>query len=56
MPLREGRAGNVATEDLLFMLDGMGVRTGVDLDAVVRAGEALGRGTRSKVAQAKRTA
>jgi hypothetical protein len=38
------------------MLDGMGVRTGVDLDAVVRAGEALGRGTRSKVAQAKRAA
>ncbi|MEK0082954.1 hydroxymethylglutaryl-CoA lyase [Benzoatithermus flavus] len=57
-PYAKGASGNVATEDLLFMLDGMGVRTGVDLDAVIRAGEAicgvLGRETRSKVAQAKR--
>ena len=55
-PYAKGAAGNLATEDLLFMLDGMGVRTGVDLDAVARAGEALGRGTRSKVGMAKRTA
>jgi hydroxymethylglutaryl-CoA lyase len=57
-PYAEGAAGNVATEDLLFMLDGMGVRTGADLDAVVRAGEVvcgvLGRATRSKVGTARR--
>jgi hydroxymethylglutaryl-CoA lyase len=57
-PYAKGAAGNLATEDLLFMLDGMGVRTGADLDAVTRAGEAicsvLGRGTRSKVAEARR--
>jgi hydroxymethylglutaryl-CoA lyase len=39
------------------MLDGMGARTGVDLDAVIHAGEAicavLGRATRSKVAAAR---
>jgi hydroxymethylglutaryl-CoA lyase len=56
-PYARGASGNVATEDLLFMLDGMGVRTGVDLDAVIRAGEAicgvLGRETRSKVARAR---
>jgi hydroxymethylglutaryl-CoA lyase len=59
-PYAKGAAGNVATEDLLFMLDGMGVRTGADLDAVARAGEAicaaLGRGTRSKVAAARKAA
>lgn len=56
-PYAQGAAGNLATEDLVFMLDGMGVRTGVDLDAVVRAGAAvcgvLGRETRSKVARAR---
>jgi hydroxymethylglutaryl-CoA lyase len=57
-PYAKGAAGNLATEDLLFMLEGMGVRTGADLDAVARAGEAvcgvLGRATRSKVAEARR--
>jgi hydroxymethylglutaryl-CoA lyase len=38
-PYAPGAAGNVATEDLVFMLDGMGIETGVDLDALVRAGE-----------------
>lgn len=56
-PYAKGASGNVATEDLLFLLEGMGVRTGVDLDAVAHAGEAicrvLGRATRSKVAQAR---
>jgi hydroxymethylglutaryl-CoA lyase len=58
-PYAKGASGNVATEDLLFMLDGMGVRTGADLDAVARAGEvictALGRTTQSKVALARRS-
>lgn len=56
-PYAKGASGNVATEDLLFMLEGMGISTGVDLDAVIRAGEAickaLGRETRSKVARAR---
>lgn len=37
-PYAPGAAGNVATEDLLFMLDGMGMRTGVDLDKLIAAG------------------
>lgn len=59
-PYAKGAAGNVATEDLLFMLDGMGVRTGTDPDAVARAGEAicaaLGRRTGSRVARARASA
>ncbi len=38
-PYAPGAAGNVATEDLVFMLEGMGMDTGVDLDELVRAGE-----------------
>jgi hydroxymethylglutaryl-CoA lyase len=57
-PYAPGASGNVATEDVVYMLDGMGVATGIDLDALIRAGEAirraLGRDTRSKVAAAMR--
>jgi hydroxymethylglutaryl-CoA lyase len=46
-PYAPGAAGNLATEDLVYMFEGMGVRTGVDLDALADAGafaaEALGR-------------
>jgi hydroxymethylglutaryl-CoA lyase len=46
-PYAPGAAGNLATEDLLYMLDGMGVATGVDLAAVADASrwlqERLGR-------------
>ncbi len=38
-PYAPGAAGNVATEDLVYMLDGMGVRTGVDLDKLWAAGQ-----------------
>jgi hydroxymethylglutaryl-CoA lyase len=38
-PYAPGAAGNLATEDLLFMLDGMGIATGVDLQKLVGAGE-----------------
>ncbi|MFK7988878.1 MAG: hydroxymethylglutaryl-CoA lyase [Sandaracinaceae bacterium] len=38
-PYAPGAAGNVATEDLVFMLHGMGISTGIDLDALVRAGQ-----------------
>jgi hydroxymethylglutaryl-CoA lyase len=40
-PYAPGATGNVATEDLLYMLHGMGVETGVELDAVVEASRFL---------------
>jgi hydroxymethylglutaryl-CoA lyase len=55
-PYAPGAAGNVASEDVVYMLDGLGVRTGVDLEALAEAGrfatEALGRRPASRVAQA----
>jgi isopropylmalate/homocitrate/citramalate synthase len=56
-PYAPGAAGNVATEDLVYMLEGSGFSTGVDLDVLIAAGsficEKLGRETQSKVAKAK---
>ena len=40
-PFAPGASGNLATEDLLYMLDGLGVATGVSLDAVMAASTAL---------------
>lgn len=40
-PYAPGAAGNLATEDLLFMLDGLGIATGVSLDGVMAASLAL---------------
>lgn len=37
-PYAKGATGNVATEDVVFMLHGMGIATGIDLDALVDAG------------------
>jgi hydroxymethylglutaryl-CoA lyase len=37
-PYAKGATGNVATEDVVFMLQGMGIHTGIDLDALVEAG------------------
>ena len=37
-PYAKGATGNVATEDVVFMLRGMGIDTGIDLDALVDAG------------------
>jgi hydroxymethylglutaryl-CoA lyase len=55
-PFAPGAAGNVSTEDMVFMFEGMGVQTGVDLRRLVDAGmfvsERLGRTTQSKVARA----
>ncbi|WP_036286012.1 hydroxymethylglutaryl-CoA lyase [Methylocystis sp. ATCC 49242] len=55
-PHAPGAAGNVATEDLVYMLDGMGIETGVDLDALLEAGAficgELGRKPAGRVAQA----
>ena len=38
-PYAPGAAGNLATEDLVYMLDGMGVETGIDLERLVEAGK-----------------
>lgn len=42
-PYARGATGNVATEDLVYMLEGMGVATGVDLDALVATGLEISR-------------
>ena len=55
-PYAPGAAGNLATEDLIYMLDGLGMETGVDLDAVAETGAFitgwLGRAPVSRVALA----
>ncbi|MEQ8708589.1 MAG: hydroxymethylglutaryl-CoA lyase [Rhodospirillales bacterium] len=55
-PYAKGASGNVATEDVLYMLAGLGIETGVDLNAVIEAGRfisaELGRAPSSKVNQA----
>jgi hydroxymethylglutaryl-CoA lyase len=55
-PYAKGATGNVATEDVVFMLRGMDIDTGVDLDALVDAGAfisgALGRAPASRVGRA----
>ena len=38
-PYAKGATGNVATEDVLYMMKGLGIETGIDLDAVVDAGQ-----------------
>ncbi|XP_019403144.1 PREDICTED: hydroxymethylglutaryl-CoA lyase, mitochondrial [Crocodylus porosus] len=55
-PYAQGASGNVATEDLVYMLDGLGIHTGVDLQKLMDVGaficKALNRRSNSKVAQA----
>ena len=52
-PYARGASGNVATEDVVYMLEGMGLRTGIDLERLVATGRwisaALGRDTQSRV-------
>jgi len=38
-PYAAGASGNVATEDVVYMLDGLGIQTGIDLDRVVTIGQ-----------------
>jgi hydroxymethylglutaryl-CoA lyase len=56
-PYAKGAAGNVASEDVLYMLDGLGIETGVDLDKLIAAGafisDTLERATHSKVSLAR---
>ena len=55
-PYAKGATGNVATEDVLYLLNGLGIETGVDMDKVIDAGEyicgVLGRPTNSRAARA----
>ncbi|MEH6824990.1 MAG: hydroxymethylglutaryl-CoA lyase [Motiliproteus sp.] len=56
-PYAKGASGNVASEDVVYMLHGMGIETGIDLDRLIDTGNyimsQLGRETRSKVARAR---
>lgn len=55
-PYAKGASGNVATEDVIYMLEGMGLETGVDLPGLIDTGrwlsELLGRANGSKVSNA----
>src|SRR3990167_4920773 len=55
-PYALGASGNVATEDVLYLMHGLGIDTGIDLDQMIRIGnmicEKLGRENQSKVAKA----
>ncbi|WP_257388132.1 hydroxymethylglutaryl-CoA lyase [Tahibacter caeni] len=55
-PYAKGASGNVASEDVVYMLDGLGIATGVDLPALIDTGRwlatQLGRETGSKVGRA----
>ena len=55
-PYAAGASGNVATEDVVYLMNGLGIETGVDLDRLVDAGAficaELGRAPSSKVARA----
>ncbi len=51
----KGATGNIATEDVVYLLQGLGIATGIDLDRLIAAGQrisdVLGRGNGSRVAQ-----
>ncbi|WP_454783178.1 hydroxymethylglutaryl-CoA lyase [Legionella sp. WA2022007384] len=55
-PYARGASGNVATEDVLYLMHGLGINTGVDIFKIVAAGDMickiLGRKNQSKVANA----
>lgn len=55
-PYAKGATGNVATEDVVYLLHGLGIETGIDLDKLIDAGvairAALGQSTGSRVARA----
>jgi hydroxymethylglutaryl-CoA lyase len=56
-PYANGATGNVATEDALYLLQGLGIETGVDMDKLIAAGqricEVLGKANGSRVARAR---
>jgi hydroxymethylglutaryl-CoA lyase len=55
-PYAKGATGNVATEDVVYLLHGLGIDTGIDLDALIDAGafirDALGQANGSRTARA----
>lgn len=55
-PYAKGATGNVATEDVLYMLNGMGIETGIDMDKLIAVGqgicEVLGKASGSRAAKA----
>ncbi len=55
-PYAQGASGNVATEDVLYLMHGLGIETGIDIFKIVAAGDkickVLGRKNQSKVANA----
>ena len=55
-PYAKGATGNVATEDVVYLLHGLGIATGIDLDGLIDAGQAirgvLGQANGSRVARA----
>jgi len=55
-PYAKGASGNVATEDVVYMLNGLGIKTGVDLDKLIQAGlyicDEIGKVPASKVSNA----
>jgi hydroxymethylglutaryl-CoA lyase len=57
-PYAKGATGNVATEEVVYLLHGMGIETGIDLDKLIDAGvyisQALGREPNSRVSRAVR--
>ena len=56
-PYAKGASGNVATEDVVYLLNGLGIDTGIDLQALIAAGlqisQVLGRPTGSRVAKVR---
>jgi hydroxymethylglutaryl-CoA lyase len=44
-PYAKGATGNVATEDVLYMLKGLGIETGIDFDAAVKIGQYITKAT-----------
>ncbi|MBF8692843.1 hydroxymethylglutaryl-CoA lyase [Pseudomonas fulva] len=56
-PYAKGATGNVATEDVVYLLDGLGIETGIDLERLIEAGQristVLGRANGSRVAHAR---
>lgn len=58
-PYAPGASGNVATEDVVYLLEGQGLATGIDLDALIKVGmwisQTLGRAPSSRVGAAKST-
>ncbi|KAJ8321982.1 hypothetical protein KUTeg_000453 [Tegillarca granosa] len=58
-PYAKGASGNVSTEDVVYLMNGLGIKTGVNIQKLIEAGQfistAIGKQTQSKVAQATKS-